>query len=176
MNGILPVIKMGHPNLRKSALLISPDVIKQSDIQQLIDNLITTMRTEDGAGIAAPQVDVLQRIFVMEVDNNPRYPDKPSFPLLIAINPEIELLGENQVESWEGCLSIPNIRGRLLRWEKVKISAYDRDGQFYQKELSGFAAVVAQHELDHLNGILFIDRMEDMKTLCFREEFQRFYG
>lgn len=175
MRNMLPVIKMGHPNLRKPSLPLSLDLIPKLEYQQLIDNLITTMRTEDGAGIAAPQVDVLKRIFVVEVDNNPRYPDKPSFPLLVAINPELEPIGVEQVDSWEGCLSIPNIRGQLQRWARVRISAYDRTGKFYQKELSDFAAVVAQHEMDHLNGVLFIDRMEDMKTLCFREEYQRFY-
>ncbi len=175
MKNILPVIKMGHPNLRKTAQPISTDQIQTPEYQQLIDNLITTMRAEDGAGIAAPQVDVLARIFVMEVDNNPRYPDKPSFPLLVAINPEIKPIGEEQLDSWEGCLSIPNIRGNLKRWAQVKITGYDRFGNFFEKELSDFASVVAQHELDHLNGVLFIDRMTDMKTLCFREEFERFY-
>ena len=172
---ILPVIKMGHPNLRKSSDSVPIDQIQTPKYQQLIDNLITTMRAEDGAGIAAPQVDVLERIFVMEVDNNPRYPDKPSFPLLVAINPTIKPIGDQQIDSWEGCLSIPKIRGKLKRWDRVKITGYDRNGNFFEKELSGFAAVVAQHELDHLNGILFIDRMTDLKTLCFREEFERFY-
>lgn len=172
---LLPVIKMGHPNLRKSSLPVPLEELQKPQTQELIDNLITTMRAEDGAGIAAPQVDVLQRIFVVEVDNNPRYPDKPPFPLMIVINPEIKPLGEEKMESWEGCLSIPNIRGKLMRWSRIELSGYDREGKYFQKKLSGFAAVVAQHELDHLNGILFIDRMDDMKTLCFREEFQRYY-
>jgi len=171
----LSVIKMGHPNLRNSSQPIPLDQIQLSETQKFIDNLIATMRAEDGAGIAAPQVDILKRIFVMEVDNNPRYPDKKSFPLTIAINPEIIPLGKEKVESWEGCLSIPNIRGKLMRWATVQLSAYDRNGQHYQKKLTGFAAVVAQHELDHLNGILFIDRMDDLTTLSFREEYQRFF-
>ena len=172
---LLPVIKMGHPNLRKSSSPIPIPEIQDLRIQELIDSLITTMRAEDGAGIAAPQVNVLERVFVMEVDNNPRYPDKASFPLMVAVNPEIKPLGTEQVESWEGCLSIPNIRGKLMRWANIQLNAYDRKGQYFEKELSGFAAVVAQHELDHLNGILFIDRMDDMTSLCFREEYQRFY-
>ncbi len=171
----LSVIKMGHPNLRKIASPVPLDQLQSPRYQEFIDHLINTMRAEDGAGIAAPQVDVVERIFVMEVDNNPRYPDKPSFPLLVAINPEIKPIGTKQVESWEGCLSIPNIRGKLMRWAQVKITGYDRDGHFFEKELSDFAAVVAQHELDHLNGILFIDRMKDMKSLCFQAEYERFY-
>jgi len=175
MSNSLPIIKMGHPNLRKSSNPISVEQITETKTQEFIDHLISTMREADGAGIAAPQVDILQRIFVVEIDENPRYPDKPSFPLLIAINPEIEPLGKEKIESWEGCLSIPNIRGKLMRWASIRLSAYDREGNFYQKELTGFPAVVAQHELDHLNGILFIDRMDDLTTLCFREEFQRYY-
>lgn len=175
MKNILPVIKMGHPNLRRSSQPVSLEQIQTPKYQEFIDRLIATMRAEDGAGIAAPQVDVLERLFVMEVDDNPRYPDKLSFPLLVAINPEIKPIGEEQVDSWEGCLSIPNIRGNLKRWAQVKITGYDRNGNFFEKELSDFAAVVAQHELDHLNGVLFIDRMTDLKTLCFREEFERFY-
>jgi len=162
-----PVIKMGNPLLREVCLAVDEKEIQNTETQQLIDDMVATMRAENGAGIAAPQVGVKQRIFTIEIDNNPRYPDKPSFPLLIAINPSIEPIGEALVDSWEGCLSIPKIRGRLKRHTNVKLSGLDRRGQFFEMELTGFEAVVAQHELDHLNGILFIDRMEDMKTLTY---------
>ena len=172
---VLKVIKAGHPTLRKVSKYIFKKEYKSLQFQEFIDDLVETMRAENGAGIAAPQVNIKRRVFVMEVKDNPRYPNKESFPLLIAINPEIEPIGTKKVKSWEGCLSIPGLRGRLKRYKKIKLKALDRHGKPYEKVLKGFAAVVAQHELDHLNGTLFIDRMKSMKTFSFREEYEEYW-
>ena len=133
------------------------------------------MNDESGAGIAAPQVGILKRVFVMGMDKNARYPMKEAFPLTFAINPEIIVTDSDATDSWEGCLSIPNIRGKLVRHANIILRALDRDGKTYSKELTGFAAIVAQHELDHLNGVLFIDRMENMESLSFLEEYRKYW-
>ncbi|NAS31484.1 peptide deformylase [Flavobacteriaceae bacterium R38] len=172
----LDVIKMGNPGLRGVSKEVDSKIIQSESFQQFLKNLIATMRIEDGAGIAAPQVAVMQRVFVMEMENNTRYPDKESFPLLIAINPKISPIGDELQDSWEGCLSIPNIRGKLKRYNRIKLTATDVTGKEFVTELTGFAAVVAQHELDHLDGILFIDRMESLETLTFFEEYQEYWA
>jgi len=137
--------------------------------------MIDTQRAANGAGIAGPQVGCMKRVFIIENQANPRYPLKEEFSLLVAINPKVTPLSDTQVDSWEGCLSIPDIRGRLRRYDHIMLEAYDRDGKLYRHELKGFAAVVAQHELDHLDGILFIDRMDSMKTLAFRDEYETYW-
>lgn len=158
---------MGHPILREVCLNVEENVIYSEKFQIFLDELVATMRASDGVGIAAPQVGVLQRVFVIEVDDNPRYLNRDSFELLIIINPEVKILPGPTVDSWEGCLSIPGIRGRLKRADRIELKGLDRNGKPYQRILTGFPAIVAQHELDHLNGILFIDRMTDLKSLSF---------
>lgn len=169
------VVKMGNPLLRKRSVEVSADELQDDKLQQLIDDMIDTMRDSNGAGIAAPQIGALTRVFIMEMMDNPRYPNKPTFPLTIALNPKIIIISEDKIQSWEGCLSIPGIRGRLPRYATVQLDAWDRDGQPYSKVLTGFEAVVAQHELDHLDGILLIDRMESMETLSFQDEYERYW-
>ncbi len=171
---VLEVIKMGHPTLRKKSMPIDGELLSL-EFQGFIDNLVYTMRDQNGAGIAAPQVNVLKRIFIMEMRNNPRYPDRTPFPLYIVINPEIELLGNTLVDSWEGCLSIPGIRGKLKRHKRIVLKGLNRKGKVFEEELDGFAAIVAQHELDHLNGILLIDRMNSMETLTFQDEYEKYW-
>ena len=171
----LEVIRLGNPKLREKAKPISMEELKSQEFQFFLDRLIETMRVNNGAGIAAPQVAVLKRFFVMEMDANPRYPEGDEFPLRIAINPELKLIGKPQKDSWEGCLSIPDMRGKLLRHERVILTAQDRNGKPYREELGGFEAIVAQHEMDHLNGILFLDRMESMNTLTFTKEYSEFW-
>lgn len=171
---MLEVIKMGHPSLREISAEVSIEEIQKPETQKFIDDLIATMKAENGAGIAAPQVGILKRIFIMECKNNPRYPDNDQFPLTTIINPEIKALTDETIDSWEGCLSIPNIRGMLPRYKEIHLKGLDRNGSEYSKELNGFQAVVAQHELDHLDGILFIDRMKDMKHLSFLSEYLRY--
>lgn len=172
---VLEVIKMGNPSLRQVCAAVSKSEINTPEFQSFLDSLIETQRAQNGAGIAAPQVDVLQRVFTMEVTDNPRYPDKETFPLYVAINPQIEFKSEELVDSWEGCLSIPGIRGQLPRYKKILFKALDRHGHPFEVQLEGFAAIVAQHELDHLNGILLIDRMETMQTLAFQDEYEKYW-
>lgn len=172
---VLEVIKMGNPLLRETSEIVDVKKIASKDFQQFIDDLIDTMQAKNGAGIAAPQVGALIRLFAMEMKDNPRYPEKETFPLSIVINPEIEFLSEEKTASWEGCLSIPGIRGMLKRYKHIKINGLDRNGHRFETELNGFAAIVAQHELDHLNGILLIDRMDSMETLTFEEEFEKYW-
>lgn len=171
---VLDVVKMGNPLLRKVSIPVENE-LTTSAFQQNIDDMVDTMRFQNGAGIAAPQVGILKRIFTMEMIENPRYPDKKPFPLYIAINPEIEILDNTLIDSWEGCLSIPNIRGRLKRYKRILLKATDRYGESFQEELDDFAAIVAQHELDHLNGTLLIDRMDSMETLSFQEEYEKYW-
>ena len=171
---ILDVIKMGNPVLRESSKPVG-DELRSSEFQNFIDDLVHTMRTYNGVGIAAPQVGVSKRIFSIEVANNPRYPGKEAFPLCIVINPEIEFLDTKLIDSWEGCLSIPKIRGKLKRREKVLLKGLDREGNPFEEQLQGFPAIIAQHELDHLDGKLFIDRMESMETLSFQSEYEKYW-
>jgi len=171
---ILDVLKMGNPRLRKVSLPVGSE-LKTASFQQTIDNMIATMRFHDGVGIAAPQVGLLKRVFTMEMADNPRYPDRDAFPLRIVINPEIDVVDASLVDSWEGCLSIPNIRGKLKRYKAIILKAIDREGNSFQETLEGFAAIVAQHEVDHLNGTLLIDRMDTMETLTFQEEYEKYW-
>lgn len=173
---VLEVIKMGNPLLRKVSEAVEPNEITSPGFQKFIVDLIETMRAESGAGIAAIQVGVLKRVFAMEMKKNDRYPDKGSFSLTTVINPEIEPLSSEEVEGWEGCLSIPGIRGRLKRYKKIKLSGFDTNGEKFKTVLDDFSAIVAQHELDHLNGILLIDRMPNMETLTFQEEYDKYWN
>lgn len=172
----LEVIKMGNPLLRSVCQPVTNDEIASQEFQAFIDSLILTMQEEDGAGIAAPQVGILKRLFVIEMDGNKRYPDEDNFPMTVIINPEIKILSNEITDSWEGCLSIPGIRGKLKRSKQVQLSGVDRHGEPFEKILDGFPAIVAQHELDHLNGILFIDRMKTMETLTFEEEYSKYWN
>lgn len=171
----MEVIKMGNPRLREVSQKVEVENILETNFQKFLDDLIETMRVNNGAGIAAPQVDILERVFTMEMGKNVRYPNKESFPLHTVINPEIKYLGNETVDSWEGCLSIPNIRGKLKRYKYIQLTGLDRMGNTFKEELDGFAAVVAQHELDHLNGILLVDRMDSMETLTFQDEYEKFW-
>ena len=173
---VAEVIKMGNPILRKVSEEVGLEKILSIEIRSLIDDLIDTMHHYEGAGIAAPQIGILKRVFVMELrSGNSRYPNHEPFELLAVVDPEIEPIDNEEVDSWEGCLSIPDIRGKLKRKKQVLLKGYDRDGKPLSKKLEGFAAVVAQHELDHLNGKLFIDQMESMESLTFWEEYQKYW-
>ena len=134
------------------------------------------MREYDGAGLAAPQVHVSQRVVVMEVTNNPRYPDAPSVPLMALINPRIHFLTERRVEIVEGCLSIPDLRGVVPRIAEIELEALDRHGNPIRERFTGFPAAVVQHECDHLDGVLYLDRVINTKTLSFVREFQRYHS
>ena len=170
---ILKVARLGHPVLRPVAAPIPPDHITSPEIQQFIDDMIETMYEYDGAGLAAPQVHVSKQIVIMEVKGHPRYPDA-SIPLTVYINPEITPLTEEMVEDWEGCLSVPGLRGRVPRYNKIRLQAYDRQGNRLDIVVEGFHARVIQHECDHVQGKVYLDRMRSMESLTFIEEFMKY--
>ena len=171
---ILKVARLGNPILRKVAEPIPPEGIDALSVQRFIDDLIETMIEYDGAGLAAPQVHVSQQIVVFEVAGNPRYPDAESIPLTVLINPKITPTTQRMEEDWEGCLSVPDLRGKVPRYTQVRIEAYDRNGKKLNYVAKDFAARVAQHECDHLLGKVFLDRMKSMESLSFTREFMRY--
>ena len=171
---ILKVARLGHPVLRAVAEPVPPEGIGAPQIQQLIDDMIETMIEYDGAGLAAPQVHVPQQIVVFEVDGNPRYPNADSVPLTVLINPKITALTTATEEDWEGCLSLPDLRGQVPRYTQVRVEGYDRKGKRLNYIAKKFHARVVQHECDHLLGKVFVDRMKSMDSLMFLREFLRY--
>lgn len=171
---ILKVARLGNPILRKIAEPVPPEGIGAPSVQRFIDDLIETMIEYDGAGLAAPQVHVSQQIVVFEVEGNPRYPEAESIPLTVLINPKITPTTQRMEEDWEGCLSVPDLRGQVPRYTQVRIEAYDRHGKKLNYVAKDFEARVAQHECDHLAGKVFLDRMKSMDSLSFMREFLRY--
>jgi peptide deformylase len=179
---ILKVARMGHPVLRGKALAIQRAEIKSPAVQRLIDDLIETMVEYHGVGLAAPQVHVGLRVFVAVLDERegegPESPESnhehEADPLAL-INPEITPIGDDVVEGWEGCLSVPDIRGRVPRAREIKVRAFDRKGERIELRAHDFPARVIQHETDHLDGILFLDRMRSLGSLTFLDEYSRFW-
>jgi peptide deformylase len=167
------IAQIGHPVLRAPARPVTLEELRSRPIQSLIDDLVDTMRDANGAGIAAIQVYEPVRICVVEVNNNPRYPYKPKIPLTILVNPRIEPLSTETFENYEGCLSVPNLRGLVKRSGLIRLTAIDRDGQPTVQICRGFTAGTMQHEVDHLDGIIFVDRVEDPRTLSTWSEFDR---
>jgi peptide deformylase len=175
---ILKVAHMGHPVLRAKARPLAAAEIRSDGIQRLIDDMFDTMREYHGIGLAAPQVHESVRLFVagFSAEGNELDPDDDEAPMMALINPEIAAVGREQAEDWEGCLSIPDIRGRVPRSRSIVVQAYDRAGKRVEIKASGFTARVIQHETDHLDGILFFDRMESFESLTFLEEFGRYWS
>ena len=171
---ILKVARLGHPVLRQQAQPLSPEEIRAPETQQFIDDLIETMREYDGAGLAANQVHSLKQIAVIEVFGNPRYPDAPHIPLTVVINPVVTPLTEDMEEGWEGCLSVPDMRGRVPRFTAVRLECRDREGEKVDLVAKDFFARVIQHETDHLKGIVYVDRMRDLSSLSHIAEWQRY--
>lgn len=171
---IRKVARLGTPVLRRVADIVPTQEITSPAVQSLIDDLIETMHEYDGAGLAAPQVHESLQIVVFEVAGNPRYPEAPSIPLTILINPVVEPITDKVEEDWEGCLSLPDLRGRVPRPTSVAVRAADRNGTPIEFEASGFHARVIQHECDHLFGFVFPDRMTSMQSLTFVREHERY--
>jgi peptide deformylase len=171
---ILKVARLGHPVLRRAAEPVPLEGILSPQIQGFIGDLFETMIEYDGAGLAAPQVHVLQQIVVFEVEGNPRYPDAPSIPRTVLINPKITPTTKKTEEDWEGCLSLPDLRGRVPRYTEIRVEAYDRSGKKLNYVARDFEARVIQHECDHLIGKVFVDRMRSMESLSFVREFLRY--
>ena len=169
------IVTVGHPVLRERAREITPDELGSPAVQSLIDDLVDTMRHANGAGLAANQIGVPQRVAVIEVGDNPRYPYKPRIPLTIVVNPVIEPLDDELVEINEGCLSVPNLRGNLERHVNVRVRYLDRHGVAHDEVKRGLTAGTFQHECDHLDGVLFLDRVTDPRSFTTWEQFERFH-
>jgi peptide deformylase len=160
---------VGDPVLRQQARIVE-DI---AAVQPLVDDMIATMRAAHGAGLAANQVGELVRVAVVEVDHNPRYPYKPPIPLTVMINPVIEPLDDEMLPIVEGCLSVPGLRGEVERFAAVRVRSLDRDGAKQDHVYEGLTAGTFQHEVDHLDGILFLDRVSDPRTFMTWEHFDR---
>jgi len=170
----LPIVQIGHPTLRERAREVTVEELGSAEIQRICDDLVETMRAANGAGLAAPQVDIPLRIFAVEVGDNPRYPYKPRLGLRVLVNPTVRAVGGETYENYEGCLSIPDLRGLLARATEVEVTYLDPGGNEHMERFGGLSAGTMQHELDHLDGILFPDRIEDPTTLCTWEMFRTY--
>ena len=166
---ILKVCHLGHPVLRMESQRVSPEMLASPAIQTLIDNMMESMVEYIGVGLAAPQVHESLAIAVIE-----SHGARGDIPMTVIVNPEVTVLDEELIEDWEGCLSVPDFRGRVPRWRKLRVNALDRRGKKMQITAEGFFARVIQHEFDHLMGRVYLDRMPDLKTLAHLAEFQRY--
>lgn len=169
------IVTVGHPALRQAAVEVSADELASAEVQALIDDLIDTMRDAQGAGLAANQIADGRRIAVIEVNDNPRYPYKPRIPLTVVINPVIEPVDDELVEINEGCLSVPDLRGSVHRHVNVRVRWLDRDGTPHDEVKRGLTAGTFQHECDHLDGVLFLDRVTDPTTFTTWAQFERYH-
>ncbi|MBX7186039.1 MAG: peptide deformylase [Vicinamibacteria bacterium] len=170
---ILKVARIGNPVVRARAKNVDPAVIRTSDFQRLLDDMVETMHEYDGVGVAAPQVHVSLRVAVLEVPRGDGRGGRKGVPLTVLINPKVTPLSPRAQLEIEGCLSVPGLRGVVPRFEKVRLEALGRDGRPYSVIATGFHARVIQHEVDHLDGNVYLDRMLDMKSLGFLEEMER---
>jgi peptide deformylase len=169
------IVTVGHPVLRERAREITVEELASPAMQDIIDDLIDTMRHANGAGIAANQIGEPVRITTIEVNDNPRYPYKPRIPLTVVVNPIIEPLDDEMIDINEGCLSVPNLRGTVSRHVNVRVRWLDRDGVPHDEIKRGLTAGTFQHECDHLDGKLFLDRVTDPTTFTTWEQFERFH-
>lgn len=169
------ITTIGNPVLRAKARPVSRAELGTPALESLIDDLVDTMHHANGAGIAAPQVGESIRVCTIHVQDNPRYPYKPNIPLTVLLNPVIEPIGEETFDNYEGCLSVPNLRGLVRRAVHVRVRAWDRTGRDLEFEARGLAACTYQHEVDHLDGTLFVDRVEDRGSLSTWADFDRFH-
>ena len=168
------IARVGHPVLRERAREITAEELRSPRVQALIDDMIDTVRAADGAGLAANQVHEAVRVAVVEVrPGNPRYPYKPPVPLTVMVNPVLQPVGDETAQINEGCLSVPDLRGTVERFVTVRVRYLDRDGAEHEELRRGLTAGTFQHEVDHLDGILFLDRVRDPSTFTTWEEFDR---
>jgi peptide deformylase len=165
------IAQIGHPVLRQRAREISREELETPETQRFIDDLLETMYDAHGAGLAANQVYEPIRICVMEVKDNPRYPYKPNIPLTVLVNPVLEPISDAMFDNYEGCLSVPDLRGVVPRHAELRVRAWDRHGKEIDRVVRGITAGTYQHECDHLDGKLFVDRVADPTTLCTWKEF-----
>lgn len=172
---VLEILQVGHPILREHARELSHEELASAEVQTLIDDMIETMHAANGAGIAAPQVGRSLAICLVEIRGNPRYPYLPSIPLTVLVNPKITPRADETFSNYEGCLSVPNLRGRVTRSTEIDLSYLDRSGARTDCVVRGLSAGVYQHECDHLVGALFVDRVSDPRSLTTWPEFERHY-
>lgn len=171
MSEILEIIQLGDPVLRSPAQLV--ENIQDWRVQKLVDDLITTVKQANGVGIAAPQVAASYRLFIVASRPNPRYPNAPEMEPTAMINPKILAHSSETIKDWEGCLSIPGIRGSVPRYQAIEVEYTDPDSKLHRQELTDFVARIFQHELDHLDGIVFLDRLESMQDIMTEQEYQK---
>ncbi len=163
-----PILRIGHPYLLQTALPVAE--FNTPELDTLVADMLDTMAAADGAGLAATQIGVLQRVVIFGFENNPRYPERDPVELTVLVNPEIQLLGDETESDWEGCLSVPEMRGWVPRYRRIIYRGFDPQGQPVEREVEGFHARVVQHEVDHLDGILYPQRIEDMTKFGFEKE------
>jgi peptide deformylase len=171
MAEILEIIQLGDPQLRAKAQLV--ENIEDQRIQKLVDDLIATVKHANGVGIAAPQVAKRDRLFIVASRPNPRYPSAPEMVPTAMVNPKILAHSTEVVKGWEGCLSIPGIRGLVPRSQAIEVEYTDRHGKLQKQELTDFVARIFQHEYDHLDGIVFLDRLESIQEIVTEQEYQK---
>ncbi len=172
---LLKIAHIGHPVLRRRAAEVTLDELRTPEVQRFIDDLIETMHDANGAGLAAIQVYRPIRIAAIEVKDNPRYPYKPNIPLTILVNPVLTPLTDETFDNFEGCLSVPNLRGVVPRFAEIRVSALTREGEPFERIVRGLTAGTYQHECDHLDGVIFVDRVKDPTTFCTWAEFDRYH-
>lgn len=172
---IRKIATVGHPVLRQVARELTKEELRSADVQRFIDDLVETMRDAAGAGLAANQVYEPIRITAIEINKNPRYPYKPNYPLTILVNPVVTPTTDDTFLNYEGCLSVPNLRGEVRRFTGVRVRAWDRVGNDLDFEVKGLTAGTFQHEVDHLDGKVFLDRVEDTRSLTTWADFERFH-
>ena len=165
---VRPILRLGHPTLRQVAAPVTQ--FATPDLDELVADLLETMRANDGAGLAAIQIGVLQRVVVFEVADNPRYPAAEPVPLTVLVNPKLTFLDDEREAGWEGCLSVPGLRGLVPRYKRLRYRGVDAQGRPIDRTVAGFHARVVQHECDHLDGILYPQRIEDMTSFGFTDE------
>lgn len=166
------VLRLGDPRLRQPSLPVDEALFGSVELNALITDLRDTMAARNGAGLAAPQIAVHLRVVIVGITANPRYPEAPPIPETVLINPVLSPLGEERQLGWEGCLSVPGLRGQVERWQRLDLVWRDPLGGQHRQELDGFHARVVQHECDHLDGLLFVDRLHDSRAFGFTQELQ----
>lgn len=164
------VLRLGDPALRQRASDVPDSWFSAERLQALINDLIDTKSARSGAGLAAPQIDEPWRVVVIGMEHNPRYPKAPPVPERVLINPEVTPLGSETIPGWEGCLSVPGLRGEVERWQRIHLTWRDQNGHCQHEDLEGFHARVVQHECDHLDGVLFPDRLSRERAFGFEDE------
>jgi len=170
---VLDIVRLGHPALRTPAQEVAPEEIGSETLQRLIDDLVDTMRAARSVGLSAPQVGAGSQVFVYEVPESPEFPGGP-VPLTVVVNPMLHVQPGRQVYDWEGCTSVPDLRGLVPRHPEVRLLGLGRDGEPLDRQAVGLEARIVQHEHDHLNGVVFLDRMRDLRSLAFSAEWESY--